>query len=54
MLPAKLRLAFFWVVLAVVNLGVYLHNGFWLTALLSAVTAGVGGAMLVGILRDLL
>jgi hypothetical protein len=54
MLPPRLLVAVGWVILAVINLGLYEYTGFWPSALLAALIAGAAVAMLVGILRDLL
>jgi hypothetical protein len=52
LLPHRLLVAIGWVILAIINLGLYKYTGFWPSALLAA--AGAGIAMLGGILGDLL
>jgi len=52
MLPRRLLVAVGWVILAVINLGLYEYAGGGLSALMAALAAGVAVAMLVGILRD--
>jgi hypothetical protein len=54
LLPHRLLVAIGWVILAIINLGLYKYTGFWPSALLAAVAAGAGIAMLGGILGDLL
>jgi hypothetical protein len=43
-----------WVILAVINLGVYEYTQYWPSAIMAALTAGIGIAMLGNILGDLL
>jgi hypothetical protein len=49
-----MTVAYGWVILAIVNLGVYEYTQFWPSALLAAIMAGIAGAMFVGILREIL
>jgi len=54
MLSRRMTIAIGWVILAIINLGVYEYTQFVPSAVLSAVTAGIGGAMLIQQLRELL
>jgi hypothetical protein len=54
MLPHRLPVAIVWVVLAVINLGVYAYTQYMPSALLAILFAGVGIAVLGSILGDLL
>ena len=54
MLPHRLLVAYGWIIMAVINLGVFEYTQFWPSAVLAGLTAGVAGAMFVGVLRDLL
>ena len=54
MLPPRLLVAIGWVVLALINTGLYRYTGSLVSALLVIITASIGLAMLAGILRDLL
>jgi len=54
MLSRRMTVAIGWVTLAIINLGVYEYTQFVPSAVLSAVTAGIGVAMLIQQLRELL
>ena len=54
MLPRRLLAPIGWVVLALINTGLYRYTGSLASALLAIMTASVGLALLAVILRDLL